>query len=93
MTGQPTPSPIPQTGDEPADVLSDDHYLTEHVEDVPTADLDVVLPDGRPVDVYRDSGDGRRYGRHPWGFTIGYDETDNQPSTTAERSPDGIEGK
>lgn len=93
MTGQPTPSPNPQTGDDTSDVLSDSHYLTEHIEAVPTADLDVALPDGRPVDVYRDSGDGRRYGRHPFGFTIGYDETDNQPPPTAERSPDGIEGK
>ncbi len=93
MTGHPTPSPTPQTGDGPADVLSDDYYLIEHIEDVPTADLDVVLADGRPVDVYRDSVDGRRYGRHPFGFTIGYDETDNQPPTTAERSSDGIEGK
>ena len=92
MTGHPTPSPTAQTGDDASDVLSDNHYLTEHIEDVPTADLDVALSDGRPVDVYRDSDDGRRYGRHPWGFTIGYDETHNQPPT-AERSPDGIEGK
>ena len=93
MNGQPTPRPTPQAGDEPADALSEDHYITVHIEDVPTGDLSVALPDGRPVDVYRDAGDGRRYGRHPWGFTVGYDETDDRPPPTAERRPDGLEGK
>ena len=52
-----------------------------------------ALADGQPVDVYRDPEDGRRYGKHPWGFTLGYDETADLPPTTAERRADGLEGK
>ena len=84
MPGQPPPTPPPPT--DPDEALADDHYLAVHVEDVPTGDLVVRLPDGLPVEVYV-GDDGRRYGRHPSGFTVCYDEEPPRGES------DGLEGK
>ena len=84
MAGQQPRSPTPPAG--PDEALDEDQYLEVFVEDVPTDDLVVRLPDGLPVEVYV-GDDGRRYGRHPSGFTVCYDE---EPPR-GER--DGLEGK